>query len=333
MQANHTWRTAAILQETKDTITIVFDTGGAPFAYKAGQFINLSVDIDGSTITRSYSFSSAPLAGTSPAITIKRVAGGIMSNYLHDHAAYVKEWRVNGPHGAFTLDQPCDELVLLGGGSGITPLFSLANEVLQQSPGTNVTLIYSSHNEENIIFRNALHALQQQHPQLKVHYMLSENGGRINRIIAKKLIKAIPAERAQYFICGPSGLMKLHLEVLQALNIPAQQITTEWFQPEPLTVTPTLPDSAQEVLLHFYEQSNLLEVKPGQTIMAAALEDKIALPYSCKAGTCGICAAKLLSGNVHMAQQYALGKEALEAGMVLLCQSHPLDSNVTIEII
>jgi ring-1,2-phenylacetyl-CoA epoxidase subunit PaaE len=351
MAIKHEWKTAAIIKETKDTITIVFDTGGVPFSYAPGQFINVTLYINNEPVTRSYSLSSSPDEDINPAITVKRVAGGVMSNFILEHSSQVDKWLVDGPYGQFTPSPSAytsNHIVLLGGGSGITPLLSIGRSILKRSLHTSVTLLYSSRTPEEIIFRRAIEVFTEQFKdRLHTWHVLSQATdviaganatmikGRLNKLVARKLIKQAtgdPLNSVQYFICGPAALMKMHQEMLQAMQVPAGQIHMEWFAPDPADQPESLPQEPQEVLLHFYEQTNLLDVQAGQSILAAALEDKIPLPYSCKAGTCGICTAKLTSGKVKMINNYALSESDVHAGMVLLCQSYPLNSEVTIEM-
>ncbi|WP_160715898.1 flavin reductase family protein [Chitinophaga solisilvae] len=348
MSSHYTWYTKTVIPETPDSVTIVFDTRGVPFRYEAGQFIQVTLVIDGQPVTRSYSLSSSPDTDVYPAITVKRIPGGLMSNHIFNMASTIGEWQIEGPLGAFTLrEAACRHLVLLGGGSGITPLYAIARSAIQQHPGLQVTLLYSSSTAADTIFKTQLDQWQQQQPNnIRIHYVLSRHpageaaaenniiAGRINRIIAKKLVKqAIAAtdNNAHYFICGPAELMKMHEEALTSVGVPETHIRKEWYAPEAVTGI-TLPDTTQEVLLHLYEQTNLLEVKPGMTILDAALEDKIPLPYSCRGGTCGKCAARLSSGKVQLLENYALRQEDLDAGLILLCRSYPLDSQVTVEV-
>lgn len=342
------WRTAHIIPETASTVTIRFDTGDQPFIYQPGQFINLTLVINDKAITRSYSLSSVPGKDQQPTITVKAVPGGIMSNYILTHASEINEWQVTGPFGAFVPAAStwfAKHIVLLAGGSGITPLYSIARAVVDQSPDTLVTLIYASRTPEEIIFREDIASWQDNHPErIQVHHALSAHGdadipnlvkGRLNKLVTRKLIKqkiAEPHADVHYFICGPTGLMTMHQEMLEAMQVPAENIFLEWFSPEPIKADEILPDAPQEVLLHFYEQSNLLDVNPGKTILEAALEDRIPLPYSCKGGTCGVCTAKLTAGKVKMRHNYALAPSDIDDGMILLCQSFPLTADVTVEI-
>ncbi|MCF6404839.1 iron-sulfur cluster-binding domain-containing protein [Chitinophaga filiformis] len=344
------WHTAAIIHETENVVTIVFNTEGHPLVYKPGQFINVTLVIDGVSVTRSYSLSSLPDKDLQPAITVKKVPGGIMSSYIVDNADQIKNWQVTGPFGSFSPTSDtynADHVVLLAGGSGITPLFSIGRSLIDKSTTTSITLVYSVRSKDEIIFRQAIEDWAIQHPErVKIHYAISQPGdsniqatsiikGRINKLVSRKLIKSAVGDTldaAHYFICGPSGLMNMHKDMLGAQQVPDDNIYMEWFSPEPAADQVDLPAEMQEVLLHFYEQSNLLEVHPGKTILTAALEEKIPLPYSCKVGTCGVCAARITSGKVNMVSNYALRKADLEAGLILLCQSYPLTEDVTVEI-
>jgi ring-1,2-phenylacetyl-CoA epoxidase subunit PaaE len=100
-KGRYIWLTREVIRETKDAVTVVFDTGGTKFEYHPGQFINVSLVVNCETLTRSYSLSSSPDTDVYPSITVKRVTGGLMSNYIVDHAAQISEWEVEGPYGSF----------------------------------------------------------------------------------------------------------------------------------------------------------------------------------------------------------------------------------------
>jgi len=344
----YAWKTAAIIRETTDCVTIVFETGENRFLYLPGQFVNVGLSIDGQYITRSYSLSSSPDDDEKPAITVKKVAGGVMSTYIVDHAETISEWTVEGPLGLFHLPantSDLSQLVLIGGGSGITPLYSMVKYALKHT-ALHVTLVYTSKRWQDKIFRSALLQLAQWYPdRLQLQLVLTQGSEiedayaksciqrRLTKLVLKKLLKQVAANnKACYFICGPNGLITLAEDTLAALQVDAARIYKEYFSTEGLVkIAVRLPDTKQEVLLHFYEQSNLLEVAPGETILEAALTDKIELPYSCRNGTCGKCTGKLLAGQVHMAQNFVLNENQLKEGYILLCQSHPLTDDVTVE--
>ncbi|HVG14030.1 MAG TPA: ferredoxin--NADP reductase [Chitinophagaceae bacterium] len=342
------WKTSTIIRETADTVTVVFNTQGQSFSFLPGQFINLAILIDGAEISRSYSLCSSP-DEESPAITVKKVSGGVVSNYIVEHAEEINSWKVDGPHGNFYLaeEQRKAHLVLIAGGSGITPLYSILKYFLKHEQGT-VTLLYSSREKDDMIFYRTLkHLTYLYTDRLVSHFFFTATEeisnddeehhytGRMTSLRLKRLIKQIwrRAENTHFYLCGPEGLLQLSERALNDLGIDSAFIHKEYFLPTSRSFSQVeLPAIAQKVVLNNREQRSLLQVQPGNTILEAALEEKIGVPYSCKAGTCGKCVAKLLGGNVHMKQNYALDKELLNQGYILLCQSHPLANDVTIRI-
>ncbi|MDF2191647.1 iron-sulfur cluster-binding domain-containing protein [Paraflavitalea sp. CAU 1676] len=342
MNNAYTWRAAAVIRETHDTVTVVFDTGGAFFTYHPGQYISLTLLIDGEPVTRAYSLSSSPNSAQPPAITVKKITGGIMSTHIVEQAHSIRHWRVEGPFGSFT-PPPGKHFVLMAGGSGITPLYSIANHLLRQSPAINITLLYSCRSQADIIFARQLEQWQHLYPGRTQTFIALSAGqdtdhphlpGRMNKLLVKKLLRkaeALPTPATHYFLCGPDGLMEQYEAALAAIEVPATNIFRERFNPETIA-TAQLPQQVHEVMLHYYERSNLLEVQPGNTILTTALGEGVPIPYSCKTGTCGKCAGKLVAGHITMPANYALGAEQLQEGMILLCQSYPLNDDVTIEI-
>ncbi|MES2374504.1 MAG: iron-sulfur cluster-binding domain-containing protein [Bacteroidota bacterium] len=341
------WKTEKVIQETLDTKTIVFNPGSESFTYKAGQFINLSTKINGVMESRSYSLSSSP-GETFPAVTVKRIGGGLVSNYIHEYADTITEWTIEGPQGLFHIpDESSTQYAFIAGGSGITPIYSMVNDVLRNS-AAEIFLLYTSKHIESKIFHSNLQQLEQQYTErLRIQYVLtSEQGqstpstshvlGRLNRLMLKKILKGHLGEKmneCELFVCGPPGLISLSEEVFSTLQIDPIKIHKEYFQP-PVIEVPTIKiqESILEVLLHVREQTNLLSVQPGTSILDSALEDKIDMAYSCKSGTCGKCVGKLLAGKIHMHHNYALTEDQLHQGYILLCQSIPLNELVEIEV-
>jgi ring-1,2-phenylacetyl-CoA epoxidase subunit PaaE len=343
MIQRYTWKTRKIEYPATDAVTIHFDTGGQAFDYLPGQYVNVYITINGKTEQRSYSLCSSPDLDEAPAITVKRLEGGLVSNYL-------AEWEIEGPLGIFTADASSfekEQILLIGGGSGITPLFSITKSLLHRS-AAKVSIVYASRTQENTLFFEELASLEAAFPgRLQVYYAFSRHDSkreadcqryvneRLNRLLLKKMIRSMTGEglqAAEWFVCGPEGLITLAEAVAETMEIPAGQLRKEYFNPAAAAQEVQLPDSSNEVLLHFLERSNLLDVLPGKSILDTALEEGIPMFYSCKNGTCGRCAGKLLCGKVHMKANYALRDELLQEGYILLCQSFPLDNEVTVAV-
>lgn len=343
---NHAWYLHEVVQETKDTITIRFNTGGKPFRYLAGQFVNIALNIDGEAVTRSYSLSSSPNE-QHPSITVKRVLDGIMSNYLLDNANDILEWEIEGPYGNFTLNEPIEQdksFCFLGGGSGITPLFSIM-KALKDEVHAPFHLIYTNRNDHDVIFKDTIERLVA-HGKAKVFHALTGDvssdaygeelyKGRLNKLIVKKLIKQRFDEPGNvlYYICGPEKLMKVYKEALISLAVPQEQISMENFSlEENRTDEVLLPHEPHEVLMQVYESTSLIDVKAGQSILEAALENGLPVKYSCKNGTCGSCWGRYSEGEVTMIKNHALTNEEVESNYILLCQTYPMDDQVTVHV-
>ncbi|RYY49915.1 MAG: iron-sulfur cluster-binding domain-containing protein [Chitinophagaceae bacterium] len=342
---NHVWYLDEVMQETKDSITIRFNTGGKPFKYLAGQFVNVAFIIDGDVVTRSYSLTSSPNE-PHPSITVKRVAGGVMSNYLLDHAHDISEWEIEGPYGNFTLSSPIEQdklFCFLGGGSGITPLFSIMKALKEEA--RPFYLVYANRNEHDVIFKDVIGELVKDGNANVFHALTGEvssdaygedlYNGRLNKLIVKKLIKQRfdEPENVLYYICGPEKLMEVYKESLISLAVSEEQIFMENFSvDDKSTNEASLPSEPHEVLMHVYESTNLINVKAGQSILDAALDNGVSIKYSCKNGTCGSCWGWHSEGVVTMIKNYALTKEEVENNYILLCQTYPMNNQVTVHV-
>ena len=345
------WRVERIDRPTKDSATIHFNTNGIVFQHAAGQFINLHVPVRGNEHIRSYSISSWYNVHSCPSITVKKIEGGLVSNFLVNELREGTMLQVEGPIGSFmpsSFAQLAKDVVLIAGGSGISPLWSIAHYLLYQTT-TRVLLLYGNRRTGEIIFFEEIEQLKELFPgRLTVFHALSQEtelpatikegvAARLSPMILRKALKRLLPETystAAFFVCGPEGLMTDARDSLLGLGIEPGQIQQESFAGSETIATeiPLDTNLEREVLLLFEEQINLLEVKPKEPILDAALRERINIRYSCRAGTCGTCWAKNTSGKVWMKSNYALQPSQVEEGYILLCQSYPVTDDVTVEI-
>ena len=363
----HTLTVVALTQETADSVTIHLERPDrAPIASRPGQFLTLILPCGpgGKKERRAYSLSSTPAEAPRLSVTVKRVPGGLVSNYLLDTVRVGQEMEVMEPLGNFTLSpspKAARSLVLIGAGSGITPLMAMLKAVVATEPQSHVLLVYGNRNEESVIFQQQLTDLEARSDgHLQVEHVYSQplkpvaphrHTGRLNRTMLLRILEQrhqFPAEQAEYFMCGPEGLMAEAQAALDLLNVPAARIRRESFvasadnaelaaaQPSghgDVSVSPTDKVKDTRTVVIQYEGSEyLIEVSAGKTILETALDQDIDLPYSCQAGLCTACRGKCLSGKVHLDEREGLSDSELKQGYVLTCVGHPMTDDLVIEI-
>lgn len=350
----HQLKVKEVVKETSDTISIHFEQpANQPIHYKPGQFLTLILDIDGEKVRRSYSMCSSPHADMTLAVSVKRVSNGKVSNYLNDRVKPGDMLEVMEPMGTFTPELNASNkrrVMLFGAGSGITPLISIAKSILATEPQSSVSLIYGNRDEQSIIFKTTLDELQSRYAnRLNVIHVLSQpslswsgHKGRLNRTLALKIVEELPAfdvTKADYYMCGPEGLMEEIKHALDLLHVPKERVHKESFVASTGTTTSAQvteePDGiirTQEVTIVYEGSEYKVKVDPKQTILEAALDLDIDLPYSCQSGMCTACRGKCLSGKVKMDEEDGLSEHELKEGYVLLCVGHPLTSNVILEV-
>ncbi|MDR6563685.1 MULTISPECIES: ferredoxin--NADP reductase [unclassified Arcicella] len=340
-----------IIDETPDTKTFTFwHPVHQSVSYKAGQFLTLIPVINGQKVRRSYSMSSSPNKDASIAVTVKRVPGGLVSNYLCDSVKVGDAIEVMEPMGHFVVEpNPMKErtIVLFGGGSGITPLMSILKSVLPVEQGSKVYLVYGSRSEEDIIFRKQLIELELKYEgRFKVLHILTKPSytwtgykTRINQASAVIFLKqdlAIDIAKAEYYLCGPEGMMEQVENALKMFNVSTENIHKEHFgsagSHEILVEEEDDSIKAQTVTIQYEGTDYQVLVKPHETILEAALREDIDLPYSCQAGMCTACLGKCVAGKVHMDEEDGLTEKEIKQGYILTCVSHPKTAGVVIEV-
>lgn len=349
----YTLKVKEIIQETVDAITIVFESPAEGMTYVAGQFLTLITDINGEEVRRSYSLCTSMLTDKDPAVTIKRVEGGKMSNFFADSLKAADTIKVMQPMGNFTSQVETGNkrhLVLFGGGSGITPLMAITKEVLHGEPDSIVSMIYANRNINSIIFQEQLDEMQRNFEgRFQVIHILDDAplnwqgpSGLLNPEKVKTLLERIPnwgVEKTEYFMCGPEGMMNNVDAILEELRIPKENIFRESFVAGITNKKEVIVEAAgddvvvaREVKVIYDDEEYTFVVEPDKTILETALDMDIDLPYSCQSGLCTACRGKCLSGKVKMDEEEGLSESEREEGYVLTCVGHPLTDDVVIEI-
>jgi ring-1,2-phenylacetyl-CoA epoxidase subunit PaaE len=349
----HALKVAEVVPETAEANSIRFEIPPElrdEFAFKAGQHLTLRATIDGEEVRRNYSLCTTP-AEADWMVTVKRIGGGLFSNWVGDRLKAGDTVEVMVPHGSFTTDFDASNsrhLVGIAGGSGITPVMSLIKTLLAEEPNSRFTLLYGNRDSSSIIFLESLAALKDKHlGRLEIYHFLDAEeqdielfNGMLDRARLDEAIPALVADAAgvdAWFICGPGPMMDAAEGALLDRNVPKDRIHIERFtadrpveavareiaqlqtQAEGVTVSVTLDGRTRRVP---FTQGNILD---------SARASGLPAPFACKAGVCATCRAKVTKGKVEMAARYGLTDEEVAAGYVLTCQSVPLGDGVAVD--
>jgi ferredoxin-NADP reductase len=276
------------------------------------------------------------VAGTRPAITVKRMPEGIVSRHLHDNVRAGDTLVALEPTGTFTVDADplaTRSLVLVAGGVGVTPLISLAETVLRVESGSRITLLCGNRGEEEIIFRRRLADLQAEFAgRLRVVHSLDDPPagwqGLTGALDGARTLEALGAMDADaYYVCGPEPMMQSVCTALASSGVPRDRIHTERFAYASAGTT-RIPDHSAEI--EFSASGKRVTARSGQTVLQAGLEAGLDLPFSCTMGGCGACKVRKASGTVVMSEPNCLSDAEREAGYLLACCAYA-DTNVVIE--
>ena len=350
---------AAVTAETPDAVTLAFnDPEGALAGYLPGQFLTLNVEIGGKWHRRSYSLCSAPGQDAHPTVCVKRVPGGLVSNHLVDNWRAGQTMQVFTPIGNFTCEPRPGarrHIVLVGAGSGITPLWSIAKTILAQEPGSHVSLIYGNRRPDCVIFDAPIQQWQARHAdRFRVVHCLTQPPagwqgatGRINGAMVLDLLRHLEplqeVEETRYYLCGPQAMADDVEQALLGTGVVRRNIFRESFFSDALVNHQDTVEVGQvqtveaghgpfTVTVKHDGETFEVAVPEGETILQAALDQDIDLPYSCQAGLCTACRAKCLSGAVEMDETEGLVESEIREGYVLLCVGHPKSAGVVVEV-
>jgi 3-ketosteroid 9alpha-monooxygenase subunit B len=348
MAESYTARVVEVIPETEDAHSIVLEVADAhAFTYKPGQFLTVAVPSDRTgTVARCYSLSSAPHETDLLKITVKRTAEGYGSNWICDNIDQGHELRVLPPSGIFTPADLDADFLLFAGGSGITPVISIAKTALAQGSG-KVVLLYANRDERSVIFARELTDLAAKHPDrfVVVHWLESVQG-----LPTPEHMRAF-AEHFQShdaFVCGPGPFMSGVVQSLKDLGFPRERRHQEKFVS--LGGNP-FGDEVEDVTSDMDEDDEAATGRTAPATVAGELDgqafefddwpaDKplldhllakgVQAPFSCREGNCSACACRIVEGEVSMMHNEVLDDEDLADGIRLACQSLPASDTVRV---
>lgn len=324
-----------VVDETSDARSLVLSVPAdahEQFTYRPGQYLTVRIPSDRTaSVARCYSLASTPGTGEAHKVTVKRTLDGYASNWICDNVKPGDRLEVLPPAGTFVPESLDDDLLLVAGGSGITPVISIAKAALHHGAG-HVVLVYGNRDERSVIFRDELNELVAGHPDRLhvIHWLESVQG--LPSLATLRALFGPHADR-EVFVCGPPPFMANVDKVMCELGVPDDRVHFEEFVS--LTDDPMAapPDAAEADLVASVEvtldgQTHELAWPSNRKLLDLLLDNGIDAPYSCREGRCSACACVLLDGDVSMDNNEILEDVDLEDGLFLSCQARPMSPTV-----
>ncbi len=325
------------------------------FKFQPGQFLTLRAKVNGEEVRRTYSISSprSRLASAGELeIGIRPVEGGIFSNWAAQTLKAGDKLDVMPPDGRFVVKkQRAIHRVGFAAGSGITPILSIAATTLEEQPESKFTLVYGNRRMSSVMFNEALQDLKDRYrDRLTLIHILSRQAqevdllqGRIDGNKVNAVIKALlpVGSMDEVFICGPEAMIEATEKTLIAAGVPENRVYTERFTSGPAQAAKIQADTdaapqkqaaAKDITLTVVldGKEHELNIGPDEHVLDAALNAGLDLPFSCKAGVCCTCRAKVLCGEVVMDKNYTLESDEMAQGYVLSCQARATTKQLTV---
>lgn len=353
----HSLRVSNVQPETDLAIRISLDVPEElrdTFRYRQGQYLTLESEIDGETVRRSYSICSG-INDAAMQVAIKRVEGGIFSNFANDNLKPGDTVKVMPPQGSFYTELDANQnrnYLFIASGSGITPVVSNIKSILEEEPGSRVTLLFGNQRSNSIMFRESLSFLKNRYMAhfLWVNILSREDqgsdilNGRLNNRKGGELNKQLINLKSydEYFICGPESMISEVSRGLRGVGVSEDHIHYELFAASAEDARAVVEkhharakeygDQVSEVTIIMDGRGSRLDLSTnGENLLDAGINHGIDLPYSCKGGVCSTCKAKLVEGQVDMDITHGLEDGELENGFILTCQAHPISDKVVVD--
>jgi ferredoxin-NADP reductase len=268
-------------------------------------------------------------------VTVKRTPGGVVSNWMNDQLREGDTVEATRPAGVFRLGPGHGDVVAFSAGSGITPVLSLVKTALATTT-RRVRLLYANQHREAVIFGAELDALGRQYgDRLSVSHHLDIDRGLVRTETVGDFAEG--ADDSEFYICGPGPFMDIVEQSLHSRGVAPARLHIErftpaaWMQevePSPSPTTAATQEAAAQVTVELDGRTSTADYRPGTTILQTARQMGLAPPFSCEAGSCATCMARLVEGTVSMHVNNALTDDEVAEGWILTCQAVPTSPSV-----
>jgi len=340
-------RIKAMVPNGSDAVTVTLCSldGRALAPFRAGQYVSISVDADASTTTRSYSLCSSPTRSWEGEydITVKRVEDdGFISKFIQDKWKPGEPIRISAPQGHLYYEPLRDEkrVIALAGGSGITPFVGMANAIMYGAEDFDLTILYGSRLEKDILYRDKLDAIAASCPKVHVVHVLSDEDkeGFEKGFLSAELIRKYAAgEPYTVFMCGPQAMYNFLDGVVAELGLDQKHVRRELFGmiKDPWN-QPGYPKGAHAMSylakVTIFDKTYTIPISSSESLLTAFDRAGLCTPSRCRSGECGWCRSRLISGDVFIPEKTDGRREAdKEFGYIHPCSTFPL-SDVVVEV-
>lgn len=321
--STHAWercfaRVISVMSESPDTKTLTLKANRNWPGFIAGQHCNITAIIAGRNITRSYSISSDPIDDRRIQITVRREAGGLMSEYLCNDIRMGDRLELGNPFGDMLLPTSMPaHLLLLAAGSGITPMMSQIRTMARKGMPASVTLMYWEKTHADFNFALELQLIAQKHHNFKLQLITTRDqsepplSGRVSHELLSQIADIDRVD--QVFVCGSSGFVQAASGICEFRKLP---LISEAFTPSKVQA------SDSEIAQHnvYLRRSNLHLSLSNQKPLLEQLENAgISVPYGCRQGICNTCTCVRNSGTT--ADTFSGAVDSEPSQIIKLCVS------------
>jgi ring-1,2-phenylacetyl-CoA epoxidase subunit PaaE len=347
MSSFHQLTVKNIYKEANKAISVAFDVPEnlkSSFQFKAGQYITIKKDINGNELRRDYSICSSPKSGELK-VAIKEVKDGTFSSFANNELKVGDVLDVAVPKGRFVFepnDKKTKNIAAFAAGSGITPVLSIIKCALEEEILSEVILVYGNKTIEDTMFLNELLELQNQYKErFSIQFVFSQTQednaifGRIEKstvnLIVKNKYKHIEIDA--FYLCGPEAMIHTVKDVLTEHGVASDRIHFELFKAAKVVdvVEETINTGNTKATIIVDDEEKTIDMSQKQTILEAALDEDMDVPYSCQGGICSSCLARLKEGEVTMRQNNILTEKEVAQGLILTCQAQPTTPTVIVD--
>lgn len=346
MNAFYSLKIKEVIRETSQAVSLDFEIPEnlkSEFSFKAGQYITVKTTIDGKEIRRAYSLCSPP-QNDSFKVTVKEVTEGTFSVLANNKLKPGDTLEVHPPEGKFVFE-PVEGAkpryyAAFAAGSGITPVLSILKTVLQTEPHSRFVLVYGNRTPSETIFFKELLELQLKFPdRLFIEFVYSKSKeadshyGRIDQSTVNYVVKNRfrNQEFTKFYLCGPEAMINHVTEVLLSNQIPTNKILFELFSTSEEGEVSADLEGSTEVSVMVDDEETTFSMPQDTTVLEAALEEGLDVPYSCQGGICSSCVARITEGEATMKKNSILVDSEIAEGLILTCQAHPTTPTLKVD--